>query len=486
MIVARRSFWSMLLVATIALTLTGIITAILGQTIVARQTRAEMERQAVVAKALLLERFAEVEGSGRAIAALAAGSQGRGPIAEARQDIERFIGTARRLLGTEFFDLGVVTESGAVVLVAEGRPDPFGIDIAVAEAGADQFVPARTDAGDRLLVLASPILPAGNADRPSAMVIVARESAVIDFGAVVRGMMLAVAVAALLSAAAARFLSRGLGRGLDGLSAAARSLAAGDPLARAPMTGPPEIQTLAAQFNEMAELLEDARHREREFLMSVGHDLRTPLTTIAGYAEMLDDATDDAESARIAGVLSAETIRLRRLVEDLMLLARLEAREFTLELESVDVGAHLAEMVEGFQPRADAARVRLEPTIEPTGRITTDPDRVAQIAGNLLENALRYTPEAGAVTVRIARVHRGVRIEIGDSGSGIDRDDLPHVFEKFYVAHRYRRVRPEGSGLGLSIVKQLVEALSGSISVVSSTATGTLIRVDLPDLASVD
>jgi two-component system sensor histidine kinase BaeS len=294
-------------------------------------------------------------------------------------------------------------------------------------------------------------------------------------------LILAFSIATLLSVVASRLLARRITRRLDGLADAAAALASGDGSARAPVDGDDEVTGVSHSFNAMANQLEDLATREREFLMSVGHDLRTPLTTIAGYAEVLEDGDlDSSETDRIAGVLATETSRLRRLVEDLMLLAGLEAREFTLEMESVDVSAHVREVVAGFEPRAEEARVALLTEIESTGFTNTDVDRIAQILGNLVENALRYSPEAGSVTVGVRRTGAEVEISVADTGSGIDPNDLDRVFEKFYVARHYRRVRPEGSGLGLSIVKQLVDALGGRAVVTSDVSKGTTVWVRLP------
>ena len=297
-------------------------------------------------------------------------------------------------------------------------------------------------------------------------------------------MIFALGVAALLSALFSRLLARRITRRLDGLADAATALATGDVTARAPVEGDDEVTGVARSFNEMATQLEDLHLREREFLMSVGHDLRTPLTTIAGYAEVLEEGDlAPEETDRIAGVLATETSRLRRLVEDLMLLARLEAREFTLDLEDVDVAEHVRELVDGFGPRAEQARVRLDLEVESAGVARTDPDRVDQILGNLIENALRYSPEAGSVQVRVRPVEGEVELSVSDTGSGIDPADLPRVFEKFYVARHYRRIRPEGSGLGLSIVKQLVDALGGRVAVTSDVNEGTTVWVRLPKVA---
>jgi signal transduction histidine kinase len=231
----------------------------------------------------------------------------------------------------------------------------------------------------------------------------------------------------------------------------------------------------------MAGQLEAARARERDFLMSVGHDLRTPLTTIRGYAEALDGGRVDADDLeRVAAVLHTQTDRLSRLIEDFMLLARLEAREFTFRPERVDLAAHVKEIADGYLTRADAAYVRVELDLEDVGRVMVDPDRISQICGNLLDNAFRYTPEGGIVRVGLQRLDGQVRLAVEDSGPGITAEDLPRVFDRLYVAQRYRPIRPEGSGLGLSIVHELVEAMDGQVSVQSALGRGSIFAVVLP------
>ncbi len=125
-------------------------------------------------------------------------------------------------------------------------------------------------------------------------------------------------------------------------------------------------------------------------------------------------------------------------------------------------------------------RVHLDGALDDVGPVEIDPDRIAQIAGNLLDNALRYTPEQGRVTVVLAHTGSSVELEVSDSGPGIDAEDLPHVFERLYVARRYRPIRPEGSGLGLSIVKELAEAMGGEVHVTSALGEGTTVAVTLP------
>jgi two-component system sensor histidine kinase BaeS len=145
----------------------------------------------------------------------------------------------------------------------------------------------------------------------------------------------------------------------------------------------------------------------------------------------------------------------------------------------VDLTAHLKETIDSARIRSDEARVRIEADLEPTGLLQIDPDRVAQVVTNLIDNALRYTPEGGRMIVCLTRTHDGARIVVADDGPGIEPSDLPHVFERLYVAQRYRVVRPEGSGLGLSIIKELVDAMGGTVEVASTPGAGTSIVVSL-------
>jgi signal transduction histidine kinase len=265
------------------------------------------------------------------------------------------------------------------------------------------------------------------------------------------------------------------------LTAASRRVASGDLAARAPVEGSDEVAEVAVAFNEMAGELEEARRREREFLVSVGHDLRTPLTTVAGYAEALHEGRVSAEDlGRVAGVMHRETGRLSRLLEDLMLLSRLEAGEFTLRPETVDLAGHLRGTVEAYRGRAEAAGVELEADLGEVPSGPVDPDRIDQVVGNLVENALRYTPAGGTVRLVLRAEGDRARISVADTGPGIEAGDLPHIFERLYVAQRYRAARPEGSGLGLAIVRQVVAAMGGTVEVASAPGQGTVISALVP------
>jgi two-component system sensor histidine kinase BaeS len=314
------------------------------------------------------------------------------------------------------------------------------------------------------------------------LIAIGRTEPLLGANLLMRPLLFSLGIGAVLALVLAGWVARRVGRRLDELGESAQGLAAGDFNVRAPEDGRDDIARLGVAFNEMVRHLEDGRRRERDFLMSVGHDLRTPLTTLRGYAEALDAGeVDTADLERIGGVLRRQTDRLSRLVEDLTLLARLEAREFTLRPEMVDLAAHVAGLIEGHVGRAEGMRVSLLAETTDVGMVEIDPDRVGQIVGNLIDNALRYTPEGGTVRAGLRSEGSDAVLTVTDTGPGIDPEDLSHVFERLYVAQRYRPVRVEGSGLGLSIVSELVDAMGGAIEVESALGHGTTVLVKLPN-----
>lgn len=313
------------------------------------------------------------------------------------------------------------------------------------------------------------------------VVAIGRSAPLLPAREMTRALLFAVVVGVVLVVVFGSTLAQWIRQRLTGLQAASHRIADGDLAARAPVDGDDAIATVSVAFNDMAEHLESTRDRERQFLMSIGHDLRTPLTTIRGYAEALDEGAIGSEDAeRVAAVLHAQTDRLTRLVEDVMLLARIEAREFTLRPERVDVASHLRGVVDTYRTRAGDVGVAIDYRSTGASEATIDPDRLGQVCSNLVENALRYTPEAGTVTVIADVGDQGIRMTVADTGSGIDPADIGHVFDRLYVAERYRPVRPDGSGLGLTIVHELVEAMGGTVSVESELGDGTRFIVDLP------
>jgi two-component system sensor histidine kinase BaeS len=267
-------------------------------------------------------------------------------------------------------------------------------------------------------------------------------------------------------------------RRLRALEGAARSLGAGDLSARAPDRGGDEIAAVARAFNAMADdlgaraaaLAESDRVR-RQLLADVSHELTTPVTAMRGYLETLsmpELSLDAATRLRYLTIIGDETARLERIIGDLLDLARLEGGGGTLRMESVPV-AQLFDRVAARHGRAlDAAGVQIETSIAPGAEfVAGDGDRLEQALQNLGANAIRYAPPGSTIRLDATVVDDAVRLSVADAGSGIDAGHLPHIFDRFYKADASRTGVAGGSGLGLSIVRAIVERHGGRISVES-------------------
>jgi two-component system sensor histidine kinase BaeS len=296
-----------------------------------------------------------------------------------------------------------------------------------------------------------------------------------------RWFLLAAAVTLVGAAFVAVRLSRSLSRPLVEATEATRRIAAGDLDTRLP--DPPsgnrdEPAELARAVNAMAESLERSRGLERQFLLSVSHDLRTPMTSIQGYAEALSDGTID-DARRAGGVILGEARRLDRLIHDLLDLARLDSRRFNLDLHPADVGAATEQAATAFSPEASSRDIQLEVRTPPeTVLARIDTDRWGQVVGNLIQNALRHAD--GRVEIEVVAAPGLVRLSVSDDGPGIDSEDLPHVFERLYVSKRNPASQESGSGLGLAIVRELIRAMDGTVSAESAPGGGARLTVTVP------
>jgi two-component system sensor histidine kinase BaeS len=260
----------------------------------------------------------------------------------------------------------------------------------------------------------------------------------------------------------------------------ASRIAGGDLSARVDLGRHPtdELAALATTLNRMAEQLDEARGQERAFLLSVSHDLRTPLTSIRGYAEAMTDGTaDDAETRRRAAVvIASESRRLERLVADLLQLASLDARQFSLRPRSLDAVAAVRDAVDAFQPGAEELGIALELSAPSTITADMDAERLGQIVANLVENALKYA--STLVEVTVAELD-GLVVEVRDDGPGIAPEEIAAVFERLYTA-RGAPARAVGTGLGLAIVRELVAAMGGTVTATSAVEGGATFVVRLP------
>jgi two-component system sensor histidine kinase BaeS len=368
-------------------------------------------------------------------------------------------------------DVGRVTIGPAGRLIGTPPPGVTAADLPVAQLVAGHVVSGN----HRSLVYAAAPIP-GPRGTTVVLVLTRRADAGLRFATT--WFLWSGAVVVVLGAGVALALSRRLTRPLRDAEAATRRIAAGElstRIAEDPRHDD-ELANLVRSINTMAATLERSKGLEQQFLLSVSHDLRTPLTSIRGYAEAITDgATKDPEWA--AGVILAEAARLERLVRDLLDLATLESRSFSLHLETLDLAAVAQAGAEGFAHEDSAGDVRVS-FAGSTVTVRADRDRLGQVVANLVENARKFA--RSTVMVSVARQGDRAVLTVDDDGPGIPDTDLPYVFERLYVAHREPMRRESGSGLGLAIVRELVRAMGGDVGADRSPSGGARLAVSLP------
>jgi signal transduction histidine kinase len=277
-------------------------------------------------------------------------------------------------------------------------------------------------------------------------------------------------------------LARTLTQPLRELKAATRSMASGDLSQQVTVRSQDELGELAASFNQMSADLARANEARRQMTADIAHELRTPLTVITGYLESLRDGVLKPNSAQFE-VMYDEAQHLQRLVEDLRTLSLADAGELTLNLRPVAPQALLERSAVAYRHQAqqqDAAlRVEAAPALP---EVNVDPERMAQVLGNLVSNALRYTPDGGQITLSAQHQAGVVLLTVQDTGAGIAPDALPRIFDRFYRGDEARQAQEGESGLGLAIAKSLVELHGGRITVQSKQGQGTAFTIALPRL----
>lgn len=272
----------------------------------------------------------------------------------------------------------------------------------------------------------------------------------------------AVVVASLASVVLAVVLARMLARPLAQVGRAARRVAEGDYAARVPRDGPEELTSLADSFNQMAGSLERQEQMRRDFIANAAHELRTPLTNLQGYLEALRDGVITADRSTYESLWD-EAERLVRLSRSLDALAEGDASTTAPGLEDVDLVATVRAALELAQPTLERAGLQLLVELPERLPARANADHLAQVLANLISNAARYTPRGGTVTVRAERRPGDLLVSISNTGEGIPADDLERVFERFYRVEKSRDRARGGAGIGLAIVKQLVEAGGGRV-----------------------
>jgi len=291
-------------------------------------------------------------------------------------------------------------------------------------------------------------------------------------------------IAALVALAVALIvgglLFRSIVAPLRRLTTASQAIAEGDLSARSPVQGRDEVAQLADAFNQMAASLARAEDARRNQTADVAHELRTPLTVLRGTLEAMLDGVYSADRENLLAAL-AQVQTLARLVEDLRLLALADAGQLNLHTAPLDLEAFLRKTVEAHRGQAQERKVELTLEIPSSlPHVLADRDRLAQVMGNLLGNALRYVPDGSHVAVQAAEQDREVVVTVADDGPGVRAQDLPHLFERFWRGDPARRQATGGSGLGLTIARSLVEAHGGRIWAESVEGEGSRFAFALP------
>ncbi len=288
--------------------------------------------------------------------------------------------------------------------------------------------------------------------------------------------LLAVLLALLLSI----FLADRISKPLSELTDATGSMADGNYAGRLDISGGAEIEELADAFNTLSENLEQNEELRKNMVADIAHELRNPLATIHAQLEAIEDGVIEADKSAIDSLME-DTVLLTRLVEDLQQLSIVEAGRLELNLVRVDPG----EMVRGVASRfeQDFVKKGISLELDVAGElplVKADQLRLAQVLGNLVKNSLLHTPEGGEITVRAASSEGEVVFSVADTGSGINEEELPMIFERFYRTDRSRTRATGGAGLGLCIARSLVEAQGGHIRAESERGKGTTISFTVP------
>ena len=248
--------------------------------------------------------------------------------------------------------------------------------------------------------------------------------------------------------------------------------------------GPHEVQDLARAFNSMVARVESSQRSQRDFVANVSHELKTPLTSIQGFAQAILDDTADTPASRkqAAQIIYDEAGRMHRMALDLLDLARLEAGTADLKMSSVDMGILLRNIAEKFERQAKQVGVNLEVDVpENLPVLIGDGDRLAQVFTNLVDNALKFTPGNGSVMLEAVKAGTEMQITITDTGLGIPKEALPRLFDRFYQVDPSRAGgERHGAGLGLAIVQEIIQSHNGRISVRSEVGRGTTFVIHLP------
>ncbi|MCJ7717813.1 MAG: HAMP domain-containing histidine kinase [Anaerolineales bacterium] len=269
---------------------------------------------------------------------------------------------------------------------------------------------------------------------------------------------------------------------LKNIEAASKAVAGGE-FRLIPVEGPDEVKALAGSYNEMVKRVQSTQQSQRDFVANVSHELKTPLTSIQGFSQAIQDGTVNSEKSlqKAAGIINTEADRMYRLVVDLLDLARFDAGTISLDRTAIDLKELLTHVAEQLIPQASRAYVHLKLDVESIPLCIGDNDRLAQVFTNLVDNAIKHTPQEGIVRVNAWSEGGHARIQVMDSGDGIQEEHQSRIFERFYKIDKSRKKGEEpGTGLGLAIAQQIVQAHDGWLTVESTVGVGSIFEVTIP------
>ena len=319
--------------------------------------------------------------------------------------------------------------------------------------------------------------------RVGALVMIVSVQDTVDSLLVMRNQMLrifsiALVVVLILSA----FISRIVTKPVKELSAGIERMSAGDYQHRVHVPGKGEMAQLAAAFNQMSEQVHNLDEARNQFVSNASHELKTPMATIKILVESMlyqDDMPGELRSEFLTDI-NKEIDRLSSVVSDLLTLVHIDSHKLRLRREQMIFADTVRESVKRFTPLAGKRGQELTIEISDPCEMMADPGKLAQVCYNIIENAIKYTPDGGKISVTLRRMGRDAVLEIADTGVGIPQEDVAHVFDRFYRVDKARSRDTGGTGLGLSIVQQIVRLHAGSVTVTSEQGKGTTFTVQLP------
>jgi len=393
--------------------------------------------------------------------------EGQQPIPLATRRLEQSSGSRLYYAGTRVFygqSSGLRTLPHDIVSWQDGQIRTF------------EFTPPRADR--EYLAVSSPLRLESRGPYFGTLVVAKPKAELRErWFTLIERLALAGLVGIVVAGALAWYLSRRITKPVEALAEAANEIAEGRYDVEVPrVRSGDEIGHLSASFGEMAVRLQEAEELERNFLMTVSHELRTPLTAIRGHVEALREgvAQDEASRSESLGVIAAEAARLERLVGDVLDLAKLDTRRFTLRHEEVDMGQLLERAYTTFAEEARRRGIDYRQVIGARPVIIADGDRVLQIISNLLSNAFRWTPDGGSVELALDQENGTISVAVEDSGPGIPEDEVDRIFRPFWSRDG------GGTGLGLAIARELATAHGGQILLETEPGRGARFQLVLP------